>query len=77
MAIEPDTLLTRDKAAEALTAAGFPIRKATLATLACRGNSPPFQKFGSRPLYRWSSLIAWAEARCSPARCSTSEADAM
>ena len=41
-----DTRLTRNATAAALTAAGFPIRAATLATKATRGGGPPFQRFG-------------------------------
>jgi hypothetical protein len=73
---DPDARLTRDAAAEALTEAGFPVRKATLATLASRGGGPPFRKFGTRPIYRWGDLVAWANARLGPVVRSTSEADA-
>lgn len=34
---DPDTLLTRDQTAAALTTAGFPVRAKTLATKATRG----------------------------------------
>ena len=50
---KPDALLTRDRTAEALTEAGFPIKAKTLATKATRGGGPPFSKFGLRVLYRW------------------------
>jgi hypothetical protein len=73
---DPDARLTRDAAAEALTKAGFPVRKATLATLATRGGGPRYQKFGTRPIYRWADLVTWANARLGPVVCSTSEADA-
>jgi hypothetical protein len=73
---DPDARLTRDAAAEALTKAGFPVRKATLATLATRGGGPPYQKFGTRPIYRWADLVTWANARLGPVVRSTSEADA-
>jgi hypothetical protein len=59
---DPDTLLTRDQTAVALTLAGFPVRSATLATKACRGGGPDFKLFGTRPLYRWGDAIAWAQA---------------
>jgi hypothetical protein len=71
-----DTLLTRHAAAEALTAAGYPVARATLATRASRGGGPPFRRFGRVPLYRWGDLLDWAEARLSPPMRSTSEADA-
>ena len=71
----PDTLLRRDATAEALTALGFQTKAATLATKATRGGGPPFRSFGRIPLYRWGDALAWAEARLSPPRCSTSEAN--
>jgi hypothetical protein len=58
-----DALLTRDETAVALTAAGYPIRSATLCTKATRGGGPPFRRFGTRSLYRWGDAIDWAEGR--------------
>ncbi len=72
----PDSMLTRDKGAAALFDIGYPVTKATLATLASRGGGPLYQRFGRRVLYRWENLLSWAEGRCSAPRCSTSEADA-
>jgi hypothetical protein len=72
----PDALLTRDRTAEALTEAGYPIKAKTLATKATRGGGPPFSKFGPRALYRWGLALAWAKARLTAARHSTSEHDA-
>lgn len=60
--------LTRDEAAVALTAAGFPIRSATLQTKATRGDGPPFRVFGTRALYRWGEALDWAERRPPPRR---------
>ncbi len=74
---DPSALLTRDAAAAALTAAGFPVAAKTLSTKATRGGGPPFQRFGPRVLYRWGTALAWAEGRLSPPRRSTSEADAQ
>ena len=71
-----DNLLTRKAAAEALTAAGYPIRTATLATMASRGGGPAYRMFSSRVLYRWSDLLSWAESRTSAPQHSTAEADA-
>jgi len=76
MELKPESLLTRKAAAEALTAAGFPVKVATLATKATRGGGPPYQLFGKKPLYRWSDTLAWAHSRLSPMRRSTSEGDA-
>ena len=61
----PEALLTRDALAVALTASGFPVSAATLASKATRGGGPPFSKFGGRPLYQWGSGLAWAQARLS------------
>jgi hypothetical protein len=60
---DPDALLTRDQTAVALTAAGYPVKSATLATKATRGGGPIFRLFGARPLYRWADALAWAENR--------------
>jgi len=68
-----DTLLSRDGAARALTAAGYVTSPATLATKATRGCGPAYRIYGKRAIYRWGDLIAWAETRTAPARHSTSE----
>lgn len=73
MDLSPETLLTREKAALALTEFGYVTSRATLATKATRGGGPPFKKFGSRPLYRWGDLLTWAEARCSASMNNTSD----
>jgi hypothetical protein len=65
--LDPDSLLTRDQTAVALTQAGFPVRSATLATKACRGGGP-FKLFGARPLYRWGDALAWAQAKLTTPR---------
>jgi hypothetical protein len=72
----PDTLLTRDATAAALTAEGYPTASTTLATKATRGGGPPFHRFGPRALYRWGDALEWARAKLTPPRRSTSEADA-
>jgi hypothetical protein len=72
----PDALLRRKAAAEALTAAGYPVAEKTLGTKASRGGGPPYRLFGRTVLYRWGDALAWAEARLSAPRRSTSEADA-
>jgi hypothetical protein len=72
----PDALLTRRATAEALSAAGFPVRPATLATKASRGGGPPFRRFGRVPLYQWGDTLDWARSRLSAPMRSTSEADA-
>jgi hypothetical protein len=72
----PDALLKRGQTAEALTAAGFPVAEATLATKAVRGGGPPYCLFSGRALYRWGDALDWAESLMSPPQRSTSEADA-
>jgi hypothetical protein len=70
-----ENLLTRDQAAAALTAAGFPVKPKTLATKASRGGGPPFRRFGAKPLYKWGDCLEWARARLSAPMRSTSETD--
>ena len=69
-------LLRREDCAKALTRAGFRTSPKTLASKATRGGGPPYHKFGRTVLYRWSEVLAWAEARLSPPMTSSSEADA-
>jgi hypothetical protein len=78
-AISPhlDILLPRTKTAEALTAAGYKISPATLATRAVRGGGPPFRRWGRIPLYRWGDALEWAQAKLSPRVTSTAELDAV
>jgi hypothetical protein len=73
--LPPNTRLTRGSAAQALTAHGFPIATATLRTMASRGGGPPYRTFGRTALYTWADTLAWAEARLTAPRRSTSEAD--
>jgi len=72
-----EDLLTRDETAVALTAAGYPIRSATLGSMVTRGNGPPCRRFGTRSLYRWGDAIDWAEGRMAqPHRRQPNEASA-
>ena len=65
----PDTRLTRQQVAAALTSHGFPIAAGTLQTMATRGGGPPFMHFGPRVLYRWEDALEWARNRLTaPAR---------
>jgi len=73
--VDHDALLRRKRAAEALTARGFPCSEKTLATKATRGGGPPYQLFGRTPLYRWGDVLAWAEGKLTPPRRSTAEGD--
>jgi hypothetical protein len=65
--------LDRRQAAQFLTDHGYRTAPATLAKLACLGGGPTFESFGRRPLYRQADLIAWAEARTTGPRRSTSD----
>ena len=67
-------LLDRKAAAGFLTERGFKTAPATLAKLACIGGGPMFASFGRKPLYREADLVAWARARTSAPRRSTSDA---
>ena len=68
-------LLRRIPAATFLRERGYPTTSATLAKLACIGGGPRFRSFGRIPLYSEDDLLAWAEARTSPLRRSTSDAE--
>ena len=63
-----DALLTRDNTAEALTKEGFPIKPATLATMATRGGGPPYRMWGRVPVYPWRTSLAWARDRLATPR---------
>jgi hypothetical protein len=65
--------LDRKEAAQFLTSHGYRTAPATLAKLACIGGGPAFESFGRRPLYRESDLLAWAKARSTGPRRSTSD----
>jgi hypothetical protein len=71
--ISPETLLDRKATAEALTSRGFKTKESSLATMACRGGGPIFQKFGQRVVYRWANALSWAQSRLSDPVASTSE----
>jgi hypothetical protein len=71
--INPDSRLGRKQTADALSAAGYPIAEATLASMASRGGGPAFHKFGPRVIYRWGDALEWAQQRLSQPVCSTSK----
>jgi hypothetical protein len=66
--------LTREEASAYLTGRGLKITKTTLQKMATLGGGPTYAIFGSRALYTPSNLDAWAEAKLSAPRASTSEA---
>lgn len=73
---DPNARLDRKTLALTLTAAGFPISEATLATMASRGGGPAFQLWGRKPLYLWGGSLDWAENRLTAPVHSASEARA-
>ena len=73
MAMEFEQRLDRRQAAAFLTERGYRTAPATLAKLACIGGGPIFESFGRRPLYRETDLLAWAQARTTAPRLSTTD----
>ena len=73
MANEYERRIDRKQAAAFLTERGYRTAPATLAKLACIGGGPAFRSFGRKPLYREADLLAWAEARTTGPRRSTSD----
>lgn len=71
--LNPETRLTRQKLAEALSEAGYPTKSATLATKATRGGGPPYELYGKRPIYTWGTSLEWAKSRLTPPRRNSSE----
>lgn len=65
--------LSRQEASQFLRERGYPVAVRTLAQLAYLGGGPRFISFGRKPLYEPAELIAWAEARCTGPRRSTSD----
>jgi hypothetical protein len=68
-----DHRLNRREAAQFLTERGYPVAPTTLAKYASVGGGPIFESFGRKPIYRESNLLAWAEARSTGPRRSTSD----
>jgi hypothetical protein len=72
-AINPDAFLGRRQTAAELSALGYKVAEATLASKATRGGGPPMRSFGKRVLYRWGDALAWAESKLTAPYSSTSE----
>ena len=66
--------LTRREAAQYLTERGLHTSKNTLQKMATVGGGPPYQIFGILALYTPDNLDAYAQAKLSAPRRSTSEA---
>jgi hypothetical protein len=77
MGVEFECKLDRQQAADFLTARGYRTARATLAKLACIGGGPVFESFGRKPLYREADLMAWALAKTTGPRRSTSDPGAV
>ena len=73
MAVEFAQRLDRQQAAAFLTARGYRTAPATLAKLASMGGGPSFESFGRKPPYREADLLAWAQAKTTGPRRSTSD----
>ncbi len=54
---------TRLRAAEFLSAAGIPVKPASLADMASRGVGPKYRILNGRAVYREEDLLAWIEAQ--------------
>jgi hypothetical protein len=66
--------LTRKQSADFLTERGLPVTSNTLQKLATVGGGPEYSIFGNRAVYKPDDLLAWAEAKLTASRRSTSEA---
>jgi hypothetical protein len=77
MAVEFECKLDRRQAAAFLTDRGYRTAPTTLAKLACIGGGPTFESFGRKPLYRETDLLAWARAKTTGPRRSTSDSGAQ
>ena len=73
MDIQFPRLLRRKDAAQFLRERFGVGSAATLAKLAVVGGGPPFRKLGRLPLYAPDDLEAWARAKISGPRASTSD----
>ncbi len=74
MAMSDTAYLLRPESADFLTERGFPTTKFTLQKYATTGGGPVYRIWGNRALYTRDDLLAWAEAKLSVPRRSTSEA---
>ena len=63
----------RREAAEYLTERGLKISRNTLQKMATVGGGPKYRRFGTRAVYTDADLDAWASAKLSAPRRSTSE----
>lgn len=59
-------LMNERKAAEHLSAFGYPVAATTLRKLRCVGGGPQFVRWGRSVFYRQEDVEAWAVAKLSP-----------
>lgn len=71
-----EIFLDRREAADYLTSRGLRVSKNTLQKWVTTGGGPTYQRFGLRAVYTRQNLDAWADAKLSAPRCSTSQAQA-
>ena len=67
---DPETRLTRQQLAKALTEEGYPTSVSALDTKASRGGGPPYEKYAKYALYAWGPALAWARNRTAAATAS-------
>jgi len=73
-AVEQPVFLNRERAAKYLQQKyGSRTSKSTLEKMAVRGDGPIFRSLGRQPVYKPEDLDAWAQARISGPRKSTSD----
>jgi hypothetical protein len=65
--------LTRGESADFLTEQGLPTTKNQLQKLATTGGGPEYSIYGNKAVYTPTNLLAWAEAKLTASRKSTSE----
>ncbi len=70
----PKRYLTRRESAQYLSECGLLVTKNTLQKFATVGGGPEYSIFKNRAVYTPQNLDAWAEARLTASRKSTSEA---
>jgi hypothetical protein len=67
--------LDRKEASAFLASRGYSVSTTTLDKYACLGGGPVYEKFGRRPLYTESGLLAWVASKTSAPQRHTSETE--
>jgi hypothetical protein len=65
--------LTRREAANFLTERGYAVASTTLAKYSVIGGGPAYEKFGRKPLYTETGLLAWVASKTSAPQRHSSE----